>query len=124
MNAADVLSTLDHWGFSLARVLLTVLWQSSIVFAAVAGLSWLLRKRRAGVRHALWLAALLVAPVLPLLTMVVSQAGAPQAPVGVLPTYTEPAPFLAAAFEPAPSPPVPADLSGREMLAPKVHVSV
>jgi thiol-disulfide isomerase/thioredoxin len=131
MNAADVLSSLDHWGFSVARVLLTVLWQSSIVFAAVAALSWLLRKRRAGVRHALWLTALLVAPVLPLLTMVVSQAGAPQAPVSVLPTYTEPAPFPAPAFEPALFPAVPPEVSAREMpaptvepTAPEVHVSV
>ncbi len=86
-NAVEWWGALDQFGFTVMRALLCVLWQSSIVFAAMAVLVWVLRKRRATVRHALWVAALLVAPVLPLLTSLAARTGAPQAPVPVLPAY-------------------------------------
>jgi len=90
MNASHFWIALDHWGFSAARVLLTVLWQSSILFLATMVLGRLLRRRRATLRHALWVAALLAAPLLPVLTLAGSHLGAPRAPVSVLPTYGEP----------------------------------
>jgi beta-lactamase regulating signal transducer with metallopeptidase domain/peroxiredoxin len=90
MNALHFWVVLDHWGFSVARLLLTVLWQSSILFLVIMLLARLLRGRRATLRHALWVAAVLVAPLLPLLTLAASRAGAPQARVSVLPAYVEP----------------------------------
>ena len=90
MNIFDSWARLDEFGFEAVRTLLAVLWQSSILLVAVALLAWLLRKRRASVRYGLWVGALLVVPLLPLLAGVVSRAGAPQASVPVLPVYTAP----------------------------------
>jgi len=105
MNASHFWVALDHWGFSVAWVLLTVLWQSSILFVAIMLLARLLRRRRATVRHGLWVAALVAAPLLPLLTLAASHLGAPQAPVSVLPAYGGPVdvpPLLVAPLPPEP----------------------
>jgi beta-lactamase regulating signal transducer with metallopeptidase domain len=87
MNAAEVWASLDAWGFAVMRGMLTLLWQSSILFAATLALGWALRKRRAAVRHTLWLSALLLTPFLLPLTWLATHGGAPQIPVAVLPTY-------------------------------------
>jgi hypothetical protein len=86
MNAFAWLDALDRLGFAAMRYLLSALWQSSLLFVATFALAWFLRKRRASVRYLIWVAALLVAPLLPVLTSGVRHAGAPQAPVSVLPT--------------------------------------
>ena len=62
MNAVTFWEALDRLGFETLRVLLSVLWQSSILLAAVMLIAFALRRRRASARHALWVAALLVAP--------------------------------------------------------------
>lgn len=90
MNAPTVLALLDGWGFAAARALLSLLWQTSILFAAAAALDALLRRRRPGARQRLWLLALFLVPVLPLLSGGARQAGAPQAPVPLLPVYHAP----------------------------------
>ena len=87
MSAFTSWASLDEAGFAAARFLLAALWQSSILFATIAALARLLRKRRARARHALWVAALCVAPLLPVLAALASGVGAPQAPLGVLPPY-------------------------------------
>ena len=45
MTDATSWETFDQVGFALDRMMLGVLWQSSILFAAVTGLTWLLRRR-------------------------------------------------------------------------------
>ncbi len=90
MNLSLCFSCLDAWGFSVARFLLCVLWQSSLVFAATLLISRMLRRRRPSVRHALWVGALLLAPLLPFLTSGAQHAGAPQASFSVLPAYSQP----------------------------------
>jgi len=105
MSAFASWASLDEAGFAAARLLLAALWQSSILFAAIAALARLLRKRRARARHALWVAALCVAPLLPVLAALASGVGAPQAPLGVLPSYEAPA--LVAPTFPAPAPELP-----------------
>jgi len=91
MNIARWLTTLDAWGFAAMRMLLAALWQSSVLFAALGAVAWALRRRRASARHALWVGALLLAPLLPLLTALATRAHVPQAPVAVLPDYERPA---------------------------------
>ena len=100
MNALHVWSSLDQIGFTTMRVLLAALWQSSILLAAIGILTWLLRKRRPSVRHALWVGGLLLGPMLPLFAAIVLRTGAPQAPVRILPTYTEPASLSVQPMEP------------------------
>jgi hypothetical protein len=112
MNAAALLGTLDRLGFEALRVLLSVLWQSSILLGAVALLAFLLRRKAASLRQGLWAGALLLAALLPLLAWGISRLDVPQAPVAVMPVYEPPvvefaAPVElgpAAARQPAPTP--------------------
>ncbi len=117
MNVSHWLMALDQWGFATIRLLLAALWQSSILFVAIAVLAWILRKRRTSVRHSLWVAALFVAPLLPLLASVASRAGAPQAEVALLPTYFAPAVEVASPLE-RPHPP-----EALEYLAPSAAIA-
>jgi len=90
MSALHLWANLDKLGFALTRLLLAVLWQSSILFVAIALVVWMLRRRRASIQHALWVLALVIGPLIPLATMAVAHLGAPQAPVPILPAYVEP----------------------------------
>ena len=76
MDAADLLSTLDRLGYDVLRATVSVLWQSSILLAAVVLLAWALRRRRPAVRHVLWAGAVLAVPMIPLLGSLASRAGA------------------------------------------------
>ena len=87
MSALAGWAMLDQWGFAAMRYLLSVLWQSSILFAAALALTSALRRRPASVRHAAWVSALLLAPVLPLLASGLRSAGVPQVAVWTLPGY-------------------------------------
>jgi len=89
MDMLSVWSRLDAVGYGAMRLLVGALWQSSILLVATGALTWLLRKRRASVRHALWVGALVAAPLLPLIGGAVLRAGAPQAPLRILPAYTQ-----------------------------------
>ncbi len=104
MNAAELWSALDRVGFGTLRMLLSVLWQSSLLLLAVWLIGVALRRRRAAVRHALWAGALLAMPLIPLLAWAASGVGAPQAEVAVMPAYRP----MPAAFEPMPAEPLPA----------------
>ncbi len=90
MGLPDGWAALDRLGFQAVTVLLSVLWQSSILLAAAGALALLLRRRRASVRHAVWVAALLMIPALPVLGWLASSASAPQAPIPVMPAYPSP----------------------------------
>lgn len=79
--------TLDIVGFETVKILLSLLWQSSILLGAVGLLTYGLRHRRASIRHQLWVAAFLITPVLPLLTWIASQAGTPQVQIPLVPAY-------------------------------------
>ena len=80
--------TLDIVGFETAKYVLSMLWQSSILLGAIALLTYGLRQRKALIRYRLWVAAVLVTPVLPLLSWTASQVGTPQVPVPLIPAYT------------------------------------
>ena len=83
-------TTLDQMGFATTGFLSSAFWQSSILFVAVIGLSWLLRGRHPTVRQRLWIVSLLVAPILPFITLGARSVGAPQQPLSVLPAYVRP----------------------------------
>jgi len=75
MNVTDVLEAFDSGGFQVFRVMISILWQSSIVFGAVFGITLVLKRNRAAVRHAIWVAALLAVPVIPVLSLILTSAG-------------------------------------------------
>jgi len=84
------LTTFDEVGFLSMRILLSVLWQSSILLAGAALLGWVLRRRPASVRCAVWVSAVLMVPLLPVLNWALLTTGVPQAPIPVVGTYTAP----------------------------------
>ncbi|MDP2982929.1 MAG: M56 family metallopeptidase, partial [Candidatus Latescibacter sp.] len=91
MNALSLLTSLDSAGYTVLRILLSVLWQSTIVLAAAGALTWFLRKRGDKVRHIIWTGAVCILPLLPLLTWVSTQLGSPRAEIQVFRPYTAPA---------------------------------
>jgi len=90
MSVPGWLSVLDGIGFFTVHTLLSLLWQSSILLGAVGILTSILRHKRESIRYSLWLAAVLVMPVIPLLTHAGSMLGTPQAEISVFPTYSNP----------------------------------
>lgn len=105
MTAPSALALLDTWGFAAARLMASLLWQAGILLAGAAALDWLLRRRRPAARQRLWLLALALAPLLPLLTGGAQRAGAPQAPMALLPAYRAPAPPPGPPLNPEPAGP-------------------
>lgn len=85
MNAIEWWNNLDQLGYTVIGALLSVLWQSALLFLIMTPLAWAMRKRAAAVRHRLWLGALLLTPLLPLLTSAVNYAGLPQPPESIDP---------------------------------------
>ncbi len=88
MNTVGWWMVLDEGGFNLFRLLVSLLWQSSILLSAVAVLGLLLRRHRASIRHAVWAGAMLLVPLLPLVGWVARRVGTPQAEIPVMPVYT------------------------------------
>jgi beta-lactamase regulating signal transducer with metallopeptidase domain/protocatechuate 3,4-dioxygenase beta subunit len=87
MTAAGILYILDSAGFNVMRFFLSILWQSSIIIAVTLILSWILRKERSSLRHAILISVIIVVPLIPLLTVIVSSMGTPQTPIPVMPKY-------------------------------------
>lgn len=87
MIASISWEALDSIGFETVKIFLSLLWQSSVLLGAVGLLTYALRHRRASLRHQLWVAALLITPVLPLLSWIASQAGTPQVQIPLVPAY-------------------------------------
>ena len=90
MNVSDWLSTLDNMGFLTFRMLVSVLWQSSIILGAVCMLAYMLRLCKESVRHTIWVAAIFVIPLIPMLTLGMSKIGSPQTEISVMPVYSDP----------------------------------
>ena len=65
MNVLMIFAGLDGLGFRVIHILVSLLWQSSLFFAAVMITSFFLRKVGARYRHVLWVFALLVMPLIP-----------------------------------------------------------
>ncbi|NQT87142.1 M56 family metallopeptidase [bacterium] len=76
---------LDRVGFETMGLLLTVLWQSTLLLACTALLTRLLRNRPAVARRKLWAFAFLTIALLPLLNRFCADMGAPRADLAVIP---------------------------------------
>ncbi len=77
----------DRVGFDFARLLVSALWQSSILLVAACVIARILRGRHAAIRYTIIAAAVLASPIIPLLATAASRAGAPQAQIAVIPEY-------------------------------------
>ncbi len=85
MDMVAWLLRLDLWGFQVVTMLLSILWQSSIVIAVAGILSYMLRKSKASVRHTLWAVSVLSVPLIPFLGWVADMAGTPRTPIPFIP---------------------------------------
>ncbi|MHB9031286.1 MAG: M56 family metallopeptidase, partial [Candidatus Latescibacterota bacterium] len=90
MDTVDILLRMDAAGFALVKAFLSLLWQSCLLFAAVVVLSWMLRKKRAALRHLLWTGALFALPLLPLFSHLAANIRTPRVEIAVIPAYTPP----------------------------------
>ena len=90
MNFAEILFTLDSWGFHTFQFIISFLWQSSIILAFVLLLLLILRYKQARARHIILIIVLFVLPFHPILTWCLSALGTPQAAIPVLPGYSAP----------------------------------
>jgi beta-lactamase regulating signal transducer with metallopeptidase domain len=97
---------------SLLTFLVNSLWQVPLVTAVAALAAWLLRKGPASHRHAVWVAGLVAAILVPLASM---RTGSPQ----VSPVFPRPVPAVQALDATAPLPPAaaPFPASGRKGMA-------
>ena len=87
MNVLHLFAAIDSSGYDVLSVLFSLLWQSSILLAAAGALAWMLRKRGDAVRHAVWTAAVLALPLLPLLSLGAAWLGSPRTEIAVMPVY-------------------------------------
>ncbi|MFC1490744.1 ankyrin repeat domain-containing protein [Candidatus Latescibacterota bacterium] len=85
MNSAALLSRIDTFGYELFCAFSSVVWQSSILIIAAFIASLLLRHRSSTIKHAIWVSVLIIIPLLPTVTWMISQAGSPVAEIKVLP---------------------------------------
>jgi len=90
MNFTDCLISFDSFSYHIIRILFSALWQSSVLFMAVGVLVYILRRGKETVRHVLWVAAILIMPLLPFISWMLSNAGTPQKEIPVFPVYSSP----------------------------------
>ncbi|MFC1650138.1 M56 family metallopeptidase [Candidatus Latescibacterota bacterium] len=90
MNISSLLSEFDHIGYNAIRILLTVLWQSSIVLVVIGILTYMLRSKKESIRYYLWLTAILVIPLLPFFSWGFAKIGTSQAEIRLIPLYSSP----------------------------------
>ncbi|MCE5250351.1 carboxypeptidase regulatory-like domain-containing protein [bacterium] len=90
MRLIPVLLFLDTVGFHVIRVMVSLLWQSSILIMGVLVLTYFLRQRRASILHVIMVSMMIIVPLIPLFAWIVSSTGTPRAPIRVIPGYTVP----------------------------------
>lgn len=95
MTGVLILTRLDEMGFRVVFTLLSVFWQSSILLIAAGILAYILRNRSVAVRHAVWVAAVLAIPLLPLVSIGTATLGTPRAEIAIIPPYVTPRPAIA-----------------------------
>jgi formylglycine-generating enzyme required for sulfatase activity len=87
MNIDAAPMALDRFGYEFACCVISTVWQSLIVLSAFGGLAFLVRKRAAKVRHAIWTAAILSLPLIPVVSYVIASNDFRSKPIQVLPAY-------------------------------------
>jgi beta-lactamase regulating signal transducer with metallopeptidase domain/peroxiredoxin len=87
MNPLDILVFLDGAGYNIIRNLLSILWQSSLIFLAAYIITSFLRRHHDSIRHYVWFCAMLAVPMLPLISAVMNNINTPRAPIPVIPSY-------------------------------------
>ncbi len=92
MTVTEWLVRLDGLGFQAVRMLLTILWQSSIVFVAAIALTRVLDRFSASIRFTLWVCAVLAVPLILPLHAGMEYLDTPRTQIEIIPEYHDPPP--------------------------------
>jgi internalin A len=87
MKIINILELLDQTGYQTFSVLLGFTWQMTVLIAAAVALTFVLRNHRASIRRIIWISAIMLIPLLPILSTLVSNVGIPQTPVITVQSY-------------------------------------
>ncbi len=89
MNGAlfYIMRMLDETGYRILPLLLSMLWQSSLLLLPLAVFPRVFRVRSAPFWKYCWLAAIIAIPLIPLANMAAARLGVPRAQVEVIPQY-------------------------------------
>ncbi|MFC1651104.1 M56 family metallopeptidase [Candidatus Latescibacterota bacterium] len=90
MYTIDWLSSLDSIGFQVFRILISVLWQSSILLGAIGILAYLFKLKKETAGYFLWVTAIIIIPSIPLLTRGISISGPSNFALSIMPPYYDP----------------------------------
>jgi len=92
MKIINILELLDQTGYQTFSVLLGFTWQMTVLIAAAVALTFVLRNHRASIRRVIWISAIMLIPLLPILSTLVSNVGIPLTPVITVQSYNMAAP--------------------------------
>ncbi|MFC1650655.1 ankyrin repeat domain-containing protein [Candidatus Latescibacterota bacterium] len=85
MIITNILSFCDLVGYEVICTLISVVWQSSILFLFAYLATWFLRHRSETIKHAIWVSVLVIMPFLPAVTWLINSAGSPVTEIKMLP---------------------------------------
>jgi len=100
----EILILLDGWGYQAVRMLISLLWQSSILLAGVGALSLALRRHTAAARHALWTAGIFLAPLIPVIMLALFGMTTSRPGIAIMPEHAAPFVETQAAVKPIETP--------------------
>ncbi len=90
MTGVGILAILDKSGYMMTSLFASIAWQSTVLFSAIAVLSFFLRKQAPSLRYKLWISALLVLPFIPAITSGFEYLVSIQKEISVIPEYHQP----------------------------------
>ncbi|MFC1538699.1 M56 family metallopeptidase [Candidatus Latescibacterota bacterium] len=90
MYSFDWLSSIDSFGFQIFSILISVLWQSSILLCAIGIIAYFFKLKNETAVYFLWVAAIIIIPSIPFLTRVISISVSPNTAISIIPSYSDP----------------------------------
>lgn len=89
MNFEQMLSYGDRFGYDMAFMFVNVVWQSALLYLATLVITYLLRYKKASVRHALWISMIAASALLPVLNGFIEHCETHRADVPLMPLYQQ-----------------------------------
>lgn len=87
MSFSDLLVFLDGAGYNIVRNLLSLLWQSSLIFLAAYIITSFLRRHNDSIKHYIWFCAILAVPLLTVISAIMNNIDTPHITIAVMPSY-------------------------------------
>ncbi|MBN1294845.1 MAG: carboxypeptidase regulatory-like domain-containing protein [Candidatus Latescibacteria bacterium] len=88
MNIARLFAVLDAAGFKTMQTLISISWQTLLLFGFTSLIVFVLRKSGTAFRHLIWTSFLCLLPVIPLIVWIASVTHVPMTEIPLIPSYT------------------------------------